>query len=144
VLQCHGNGNPGIPAPIANDVVEFRLFYRFDDGGFADALGNRAHYSPLGGSLRDAAWLNATAVASPVDPWRHVVAVVVCLTVATREAGTSMPVAAGRTVRCPRDAVEAASGVTAVDTASDGRLRRIFVETFTVRSQATAAPTIAL
>jgi hypothetical protein len=144
VLHCHGNGNPGIRAPIANDVIDFRLFYRFDDVGFALALDNRTNYTPLGGSLRDAAWINAAAVASPVDPWKHVVAVVVCLTVATREAGTSIGSGVGPAARCPRDATEAAAGATAVETAPDGRLRRTFVETFTVRSQATAAPTIAL
>jgi hypothetical protein len=43
VLRCHGNGNPGSPAPIANDVTEFRVFYRFDDAGFALAVGNQTN-----------------------------------------------------------------------------------------------------
>jgi prepilin-type N-terminal cleavage/methylation domain-containing protein len=143
-LRCQGNGNPGAPAPIASDVIEFRVFYRFDDAGFALAVGNQTNYVPLGGTVRDAAWINAAAVGSPADPWRHVVAVVVCLTVATRERGTATPGAGVAAVRCPRTMAEAAAGATLTEAASDGRIRRTFIETFTVRSQATGAPSIAL
>ena len=144
VLRCHGNGNPGSPAPIANDVVEFRAFYRFDDAGFALAVGNETNYVPLGGTIRDAAWINAEAVSSPADPWRHVVAVTLCITVATRERGTATGSTAAAATRCPRNMAEAAAGSALVEPASDGRMRRTFVETFTVRSQATGAPSIAL
>jgi hypothetical protein len=143
-LRCHGNGNPGSPAPIASDVIEFRAFYRFDDAGFALAAGNQTNYVPLGGTVRDAAWLNATAAASPADPWRHVVAVVLCITVATRERGTAARSADAAAARCPRTVAEAAAGTTPTEAVSDGRMRRTFVETFTVRSQATGAPSIAL
>jgi hypothetical protein len=143
-LRCHGNGNPGSPAPIANDVIEFRAFYRFDDAGFALAVGNQTSYVPLGGTVRDAAWLNATAAASPADPWRHVVAVVLCITVATRERGTAALGTDAAATRCPRTVAEATTGTTPTEAVSDGRMRRTFVETFTVRSQATGAPSIAL
>lgn len=144
VLRCHGNGNPGIPAPIANDVIEFRAFYRFDDAGFALAVGSQTNYVPLGGTVRDAAWINAAASASPVEPWRHVVAVVLCITVATRERGTAAGSVNSAAPRCPRTTAEAAAGAALTETASDGRMRRTFIETFTVRSQATGAPSIAL
>jgi len=144
VLRCHGNGNPGSPAPIANDVIEFRAFYRFDDAGFALAVGNQANYVPLGGTVRDAAWINAAAPASPADPWRHVVAVVLCVTVATRERGTAVRRVDAAAPRCPRTLAEATAGAALTETASDGRMRRTFIETFTVRSQATGAPSIAL
>lgn len=144
VLRCHGNGNPGSPAPIANDVIEFRAFYRFDDAGFALAVGNQANYVPLGGTVRDAAWINAAAAGSAADPWRHVVAVVVCITVATRERGTAIRSEDAAAMRCPRTMAEAAAGTAPTEPASDGRMRRTFIETFTVRSQATGAPSIAL
>ncbi|HET9023123.1 MAG TPA: hypothetical protein VFN64_01040 [Burkholderiaceae bacterium] len=144
VLRCQGNGNPGSPAPIANDVIEFRAFYRFDDAGFALAVGNDTNYAPLGGSVRDAAWLNVAATTSPANPWRHVVAVVLCITVVSREAGTSVRRVDTAATRCPRTMAEAAAGTTLTETASDGRQRRTFIDTFTVRSQATGAPSIAL
>jgi hypothetical protein len=46
--------------------------------------------------------------------------------------------------RCPRTLAEATAGAALTETASDGRIRRTFIETFTVRSQATGAPSIAL
>jgi type IV pilus assembly protein PilW len=144
VLRCQGNGNPGSPAPIANDVIEFRAFYRFDDAGFALAVGNETSYVPLGGTVRDAAWINTEAASSPADPWRHVVAVSLCITVATRERGTAARSADAAATRCPRTMAEAAAGTTLTEPVSDGRMRRTFIETFTVRSQATGAPSIAL
>jgi type IV pilus assembly protein PilW len=143
-LRCHGNGNPGSPAPIANDVIEFRVFYRFDDAGFDLAVGNQTNYAPLGGTVRDAAWIAAAAAGSTADPWRHVVAVVVCITVATRERGTAARGADAAAPRCPRTMAEAAAGTLLTEAADDGRIRRTFIETFTVRSQATGAPAIAL
>jgi Tfp pilus assembly protein PilW len=139
VLRCHGNGNPTTPAPVANDVVEFRVFYRFDDAGFGLAAGSHLNYAPVGGSVRSSDWIDAAAAGSPVDPWRHVVAVIVCVTVATREAGTTLRGAATMSTRCPRSALEASAGVLPADRATDGRLRRSAIETFTVRSQATGA-----
>jgi type IV pilus assembly protein PilW len=144
VLRCQGNGNPGSPAPIANDVIDLRAFYRFDDAGFALAIGSDRNYAPIGGSVRDAAWINAVAVTSPADPWRHVVAVVLCITVATREQGTSLRSTDPAATRCPQTAEEATAGATLSGNASDGRLRRTFIDTFTIRAQATGAPSIAL
>jgi len=140
VLRCHGNGNPATPSPIANDVVEFRVFYRFDDAGYALAAGSRLNYAPVGGSVRTSAWIDAASAGSQVDPWRHVVAVIVCLSVAAREGGTTLLGAATRSARCPRSAAEAESGVLPIEATPDGRLKRTAVETFTVRSQATGAP----
>jgi hypothetical protein len=143
-LRCHGNGNRATPSPIANDIVEFRVFYRFDDAGFALAGANHFNYAPVGGSVRTSAWIDAASSGSPVDPWRHVVAVVVCLTVATRDGGTLLRGTATPTVRCPRSTAEAESGVLPGDVIRDGRLRRTVIETFAVRSQATGSPFVAL
>lgn len=144
VLRCEGNGNPGVPTPIVNDMIDFRVFYRFDDGGFALAAGNATNYSPVGGSVRDATWINTAAGASPTDPWNYVVGVIVCVTVASREQGTALQAVNAAAPRCPRTAAEAAAGVPQTEASADGRIRRTFIETFTVRSQATGAPSIAL
>jgi hypothetical protein len=125
-------------------MIDFRVFYRFDDGGFALAAGNNTNYAPVGGSVRDATWINTTAGASPTDPWNYVVGVIVCITVASREQGTSVQTTNAAAPRCPRTAAEAAGGTALTETSTDGRVRRTFLETFTVRSQATGAPSIAL
>jgi hypothetical protein len=144
VLRCHGNGNPATPAPIANDVTDFRAFYRFDDAGFALAAGSHLNFAPVGGSVRTSEWIDGAGAGSPVDPWRHVVAVIVCITVATREAGTTLGGTATLAMRCPRSTAEAEAGVLPTEVPGDGRLRRTLIETFTVRSQATGAPSLAL
>jgi Tfp pilus assembly protein PilW len=144
VLRCEGNGNPGVPTPIVNDMIDFRVFYRFDDGGFALAAGNNTNYTPVGGSVRDATWINAAIGASPTNPWNYVVGVIVCVTVASREQGTSLQATNAAAPRCPRTAAEAAGGTALTETSTDGRVRRTFLETFTIRSQATGAPSIAL
>ena len=144
VLRCEGNGNPGTPTPIVNDMIDFRVFYRFDDGGYALAAGNNTNYAPVGGSVRDATWINTAAGTSPTDPWNYVVGVIVCITVASREQGTSVQATNAAAPRCPRTAAEAAGGTALTETSTDGRVRRTFLETFTVRSQATGAPSIAL
>ena len=144
VLRCEGNGNPGVPTPIVSDMIDFRVFYRFDDGGFALAAGNGTNYAPVGGSIRDATWINAAAAASPADPWNYVVGVIVCVTAASRELGTSVQNTNTTASRCPRTSAEAATGTAWTETSLDGRVRRTFLETFTVRSLATGAPSIAL
>ncbi len=77
-----------VPTPIVNDVIEFRVFYRFDDGGFALAAGNQTNYAPLGGTVRDATWINAAGGRfAGQTRGGYVVAVIVCVTVASRERG---------------------------------------------------------
>jgi len=144
VLRCEGNGNPGVPSPIVNDMIDFKVFYRFDDGGFALAAGSGTNYAPVGGSIRDSAWIDAAAVGLPTDPWNYVVGVIVCVTVASREQGTSVQNTNTTAPRCPRTAAEAAAGTALTETSVDGRVRRTFLETFTVRSHGTGAPSIAL
>lgn len=142
VLRCEGNGNPGVPTPIVNDVVDFRVFYRFDDGGYNLASTNAINYTPSGGSIRSATWINGLAAGSPSDPWLNVVGVIVCVTVATREQGTSLQTTTAAAPRCPRTEAEAAAGTALTEASADGRVRRTFIETFTVRSQATGAPSV--
>jgi hypothetical protein len=96
---------------------------------------------PLGGTIFDAASING--LAGPVDPWNYVVAVIVCVTIQTNEQG----VGTGGTInspRCPNNAAEAEAGINLTTPTTDGRIRRTFTQVFTVRSRATASPSITL
>jgi hypothetical protein len=74
--------------------------------------------------------------------WNNVVAVMVCITVATSQLGTSVQNANPTATRCPRTAAEAESGGLLSEAAADGRVRRTFRQVFTIRSQATHMPSI--
>ena len=65
------------------NVVEFRVFYRFDDAAYAAGASGITNAVPFGGSIRDASFINGLAGA--IDPWNYVVAVMVCLTLQTDE-----------------------------------------------------------
>ncbi len=135
-LQCVGNSNPGVPEAIVTDVIDFTVFYRFDDRGYALSLaGVQTNYSPTGGSVLSATSVNALAG----EPWNHVVAAIVCITVASRELGTSIN-STGAVTRCPRTQAEAVAGTPLTEVSADGRIRRTFSEVLTVRSLATGTP----
>jgi len=137
-LNCRGNGG-GAAQVILRDVEEFRVFYRFDDAAFAAGAAGDTNAAPLGGSVRDATFING--LAGPVDPWNYVVAVLVCTRVRTNEMGVGQ----GGTVnvpRCPATAAEAETGLSLTTPATDGRIRRTFSKVFTIRSHATANPSL--
>ncbi len=138
-LDCRGNGAAAFQT-ILNDVEEFRVFYRFDDAAFAAGAAGFTNAAPLGGSVRDAAFING--LAGVVDPWNYVVAVNVCLTVRTTEMGHSTTGGAVPTSRCPATAAEAETGLALTAARTDGRLRRTFSHIFTLRSRATASPSL--
>lgn len=138
-LQCEANGNPGSPAAIVTDVVDFTVFYRFDAAGYALSSGNATNYAPVGGTILSAASIRALAG----QPWNHVVAAIVCITVASREPGTSIETG-GPVSACPDTELEAQEGLPITVPSPDGKIRRTFIEVLTVRSQATGAPSIAL
>jgi Tfp pilus assembly protein PilW len=138
-LDCDsysGGGNQ----PLLRDVVEFRVFYRFDDGAQSLGASGVTNAVPFGGSIRDAAYINGLAGA--VDPWNYVVAVIVCLTVQTDEMGVGASTTNTAAPRCPNTAAEAESGLNLVTTTTDGRLRRTFSQVFTIRARATPTPSI--
>jgi Tfp pilus assembly protein PilW len=139
-LDCRGNGGTTYQA-LARDVVEFRLFYRFDDAAYGAAKSGITHAAPMGASVRDAAFINGQS--GPVDPWNYVVAVMACLTIQTSESGTGSA-STSEAPRCPDDAAEAETGVALTTTVPDGRIRRSFSGVFTIRSRATASPSITL
>ena len=138
-LDCAGYG-AGAFQTLLQNVVEFRVFYRFDDVAFAAGSSGVTNAIPFGGSIRDAAAINALAGA--VDPWNYVVAAMVCLTVRTDEIGVSTSTTNTTAPRCPVTAAEAETGLGLVTTTTDGRLRRTFSQVFTLRNRATASPSI--
>src|SRR5688572_15135074 len=72
-LDCAGYGAAAFQTLLQN-VVEFRVFYRFDDVAYAAGASGVTNAVPFGGSIRDAAAINALAGA--VDPWNYVVAAI--------------------------------------------------------------------
>jgi len=138
-LNCAGYSGAGFQ-PLLRDVVEFRVFYRFDDGAQALGASGVTNAVPFGGSIRDAAYINGLAGA--VDPWNYVVAVMVCLTVQTDEMGTGATTTNANAPRCPNTAAEAEAGLNLVTATTDGRIRRTFSQVFTVRARATPTPSI--
>lgn len=138
-LDCAGYGNAGAFFTLLQNVVEFRVFYRFDDAAYAAGSSGVTNAVPFGGSIRDAAAINALAGA--IDPWNYVVAAMVCLTIQTDEvastSGTNLSAP-----RCPVSAAEAETGLGLVTTTTDGRIRRTFSQVFTLRNRATPSPSI--
>ena len=138
-LLCEGVSNAGTPAQIVPNVVDFRIYYRFDDAAWALAAGMQTNVVPTGGSIRDAAWIIATGAASPADPWQYVFAAIVCMTVATGERGVAT---ATNVTRCPATAAEVAAGTPVTEASTTGQLRRTFMEVFTIKSRSTHSPAI--
>ncbi len=138
-LDCAGYSGAGFQ-PLLRDVVEFRVFYRFDDTAQLAGASGVTNAVPFGGSIRDATYINSLVGA--VDPWNYVVAVVVCITVQTDEMGVGATATNNAAPRCPATAAEAETGSNLVMTTTDGRIRRTFSQVFTVRARATPTPSI--
>lgn len=140
-LECSGYGGSGFAA-LLNNVTDFKVFYKFDARGYANGVGGYFNPAPMGDSVVDATFING--LPGPVDGWNHVVAVMVCLTIASAEDGVS---ATGSTVPvsvCPQTAPEAELGLNLTAAPPDGRVYRTFRQTFTVRANATASPSLTL
>lgn len=139
-LDCAGYGAAAFQTLLQN-VVEFRVFYRFDDVAYAAGSSGVTNAAPFGGSIRDAAAINAMAGA--IDPWNYVVAAMVCLTVRTDEIGVSTGASTATPMpRCPVTAAEAETGLGLFTTVTDGRIHRSFSQVFTLRNRATPSPSI--
>ncbi len=140
-LYCSGSGGGG-NQPLVEDVVEFKVFYRLDDAAYFAGAGGATNAAPLGGSVRDAAFINGLSAAI-VDPWNYVVAVMVCVTVRTNEGGVATALPPNSTPTCPVTAVEAATGLALVGpNPAGGVLHRSYSQVFTIRSHATATPSL--
>lgn len=139
-LVCTG-GTVAPPDSLLRNVENFKVFFALDTNGYqVGELGLQLPQA-VPSALRTAAQINALPGAGdPPDslgnPWNHVVAVYVCVQLATSEAGTT---AAGAStfVPCPANETEAATGVAPVAT-NDGIARRSFTQVFTIRARAQA------
>ena len=138
-LDCAGYGT-GAFGTLLQNVTEFKVFYRFDEAAQSLGTSGVTNAVPFGGSIRDAGSINA--LAGTVDPWNYVVAVIVCVTVQTDQAGVGATTTNTASSRCPVDATEAESGLNLVTTTTDERIRRSFSQVFTVRARATPTPSI--
>lgn len=135
-LACFGSG-AGSEQPLLGGIEEFKAYFGFDDAGFAQT--RRTGYpspAPSATSIRSADWINALAAASPdVSPWASVVAVHLCVRVRTAE--PSIGVQPTQTFPiCPRNAGEVDAPLPQA-TATDGAVRRLYLQTFTVQARAT-------
>ena len=83
-LDCAGYGNNGAFGTLLQNVTEFKVFYRFDDAAQLIGTSGVTNAVPFGNSIRDAAYIDGLG---GVDPWNYVVAVIVCVTVQTDQAG---------------------------------------------------------
>ena len=103
---------------LLQNVVEFKVFYRFDAAAYAAAASGVTNAAPFGGSILDAAAINALAGA--IDPWNYVVAVMVCITLETDEIGVSTSAVNTTATRCPVSPAEAEAGLGLVMTNTTG------------------------
>jgi Tfp pilus assembly protein PilW len=142
-LNCQGNGGGG-NQPLVGNVKHFKVFFRFDDAGFEAAKYGVTNAAPLGGSVRDATFLNAQA-STVTNAWDYVTAVMVCMTVETDELGISDDSTNTKATRCPTTEKEAEEGKgDLVETTTTGKVQRTYAHVFTVRSRATASPALTL
>lgn len=135
-LMCLGNGSAAAQ-PLVEGVEDFKVYFGFDDEAYATAAGN-AWQRPSARRMMTAGEIMALPAVGAFEPWEFVVAVHVCLLVATPEAGISSAGADATFRPCPQTAVEAASEVAPVPLPADGRLRRSYRATFALRSRAAA------
>jgi hypothetical protein len=140
-LMCQGNDETGAagapPAPLVDNVVDFRVFYGFDDVGFANPMTMINRPTPR--RMVDAATLNGLPNIGNLTAWDYVVSVHVCLTLRTQEAGVSTQ-PAQQYRPCPRNEAEAAGVVPLVNAPAGGAIYRSYSQVFTVRSRATPSP----
>ncbi len=138
-LRCAGGADE---QPLLTGVEDLKVYFAFDDFAYA----NPAAFDiiPAARSLRTAAFINGLAAPSPLfSPWDYVLSATVCVLVRTEEAGVSAQGGAVTYTPCPQNADQAA-GLQAIPdaTASDGRVRRAFTQTFSVRMRGKPAPTL--
>ena len=103
--------------PLLQNVVEFKVFYRFDAVAHAAASSGVTNAAPFGGAILDAAAVNALAGA--IDPWNYVVAVMVCITLETAEIGVSTSTLNTTATRCPVSPAEAEANLGSGDDEHD-------------------------
>jgi type IV pilus assembly protein PilW len=136
-LRCRGGA---ATQPLLTGVEDLKVYFGFDDFGYANpALIDGV---PIARSVRDAGEINALTPPSPLfSPWDYVVSVTVCVLVRTEELGVSTQGATVTYAQCPQTAAQAAgTGLGPQTTATDGRVRRAYTQTFSVRARTKPSP----
>ncbi len=134
-------------AGLARDVQDFKVFFAFDADAYALAGNAQASHTIRPSTIVTATFLNqawaATLAlhpnlpeASELNPWNWVMAVHVCLVVASSEQGVT-PNGVSTFRPCPTTPAEVAGGTAAI-TLTDGVARRTINQVFTLRSRAQA------
>ncbi len=143
-LMCRGN-NGVTDSELVRNVVDFKVFYSFDDVAYAAAGSSSSALNerPAGRSIWDATAISNTAPVGGLSPWEFVLSAHVCVTLRTEETGVTSSIAPTFTP-CPTDVGKAAGtapnpaiGAPAGDI---GAIRRSYTEVFTIRSRAAPTP----
>lgn len=139
-LRCQGidpNDTEAAADVLGDNVLEFRLFYGFDEVGFANpaALSDR----PAQRRIVDATFLNGLANIGALSPWDFVVSVHACLMLRTADGGVAAT-AGAEVEACPTTAAEAATQAGLIASPAPGAIVRTYNQVFTIRSRATPSP----
>lgn len=143
-ILCSGNGSAA--EVLAHDITEFRVYYGYDEDAANAALTGGFSLSPRGSTLVDAdqIWARQAAFTGmPISAWDYVVSVQLCLVMRTRNPSTSVQSTGFAYTGCPESASDASNGTGPARIASDATIYRTFRQVFTVRSRATASPSVA-
>ncbi len=139
-LRCQGidpNGAEAAADVLGDNVVDFRVFYGFDNIAYANpaALADR----PAQRRIVDANTLNGLPNIGALSPWDFVVSVHACLMLRTADGGvTAAPAAQVR--GCPANADEAATQAGLIDNPAPGAIVRTYEQVFAIRSRGTPSP----
>ncbi len=143
-LTCSGNNSNALA--MATNIEQFKVFYGFDEAAATAALAGKLSISPGASKIVDAAFIRALEPGfSGLDssPWDYVIAVHVCAVAKTRDKGVTTQTT--QTYQsCPSNTTEVLSGVGPTLSATDGAIRKVYRQVFTVRARATQSPAIRL
>lgn len=132
---------------MAADVVDFRVFFGYDQASALLATGGGASAAATGAVLMDADQIRAASATFPPgtrSAWDYVVSVHLCLVLRTRQQATSAVAGAYSYHGCPTTAAEVAAGAGPLHSAADGTIHKTFNQVVTVRARATGSPSVAL
>jgi len=143
---CVGNGGNAFGG-LVRDVQDFKVFFAFDADGYARSGAGSYNITARPSTIVSATdlnnWWNAVLALNPNEPefsqgnpWNHVIAVHVCILVASSEQGVT-PDGVSHFRPCPTTPAEAATGMAEV-TVNDGIARRTINQVFTLRSRGQA------
>ena len=136
-LRCRGGADT---QPLLTGVEDMKVYFGFEDFAYANPA--LLETIPAARSVRDASYINGLAPPSPLfSPWDYVVSATVCVLVRTEEQGVSAQGANVQYQPCPQNAAQAAgTEAIAAVTATDGRVRRAYTQTFSVRARTKPSP----